>query len=126
MIKGFHHTGVKVSDMERSIAFYEKTFQLEVTRRTHISEDTELCFLSFPDSPGVSVELICEKQQAEPLGEGQVHHLAFRVSNIEEEMSRLKSSGLSFSTEAPIEVLGGLKVAFTTGPDDEILELVEE
>jgi lactoylglutathione lyase len=59
------------------------------------------------------------------LTEGIVNHLAFSVENVEEEMTRLKQLGVEFDNDIPRVVLGGVKIAFFTGPDGEVLELVE-
>lgn len=42
-----------------------------------------------------------------------------------EEIERLKRLGVSFLNDLPRVVLGEVKIAFFTGPDGEVLELVQ-
>lgn len=122
MIKHMEHTGIVVSDMERSLAFYQDILGLTLRRRAFVNDDVELAFLYFPNHPQTEVELICRPMEP---SEGLVNHLAFRVDDIEAELSRLRELGVTLSDETHIVILGDVKIAFFEGPDGEKLELVE-
>lgn len=123
MITKLEHVGILVTDMERSIDFYQKAFGLTLRHREWITEKVELSFLYHPNQENIEIELIGGKT-AETT-EGIVNHLAFSVDHIEEEITRLKQLGVNFDNETPRVVLGGVKIAFFTGPDGEVLELVQ-
>lgn len=123
MITKLEHVGIIVRDMDKSIEFYQKVLGLTLRQREWITEKVELAFLYYSNQQSMEVELIGGKL-AETT-EGIVNHLAFSVENIEEEMTRLKQLGVEFDNDIPRVVLGGVKIAFFTGPDGEVLELVE-
>jgi len=59
-----------------------------------------------PTSPESPVAKFIEKR-----GEG-VHHLCFRVENIEQELARLQAQGYRLINEAPVPGAHGCRVAF--------------
>jgi lactoylglutathione lyase len=123
VIKKLEHVGIIVTDMDKSLAFYQKVFNLVLRHRKQLNNTVELAFLHHPSQTDVEVELISGKI-AEHV-EGKVHHVAFRVENIEDELLRLKALGVELTDEKPRLVMGDVKIAFLKGPDGEILELVE-
>ncbi|GAA0367731.1 VOC family protein [Bacillus horti] len=130
MIKGIEHTAIMVSDMDRSLEFYEQVLGMTLRHREWLNEDVELAFLYYPKQQSslseAEIELVYEKGvDVHQLGEGLVNHLAFRVEDISETMGQLRELGIVFDEEEPIRVLGNVKIAFFSGPDGEILELVE-
>lgn len=124
MIKGLEHVAIMVSDMKRSIEFYQTVLGLTLRHREWLDDQVELAFLHYIDQPNIEIELVYEKG-TEVLREGQVNHVAFRVEQIKQEMERLRQHGIVFDEEEPLTVLGSIRIAFFTGPDGEILELVE-
>lgn len=59
-----------------------------------------------PTSPDSPIAKFIEKR-----GEG-IHHLCFRVDNIEEHLERLKAEGYRLVNEAPVPGAHGCRVAF--------------
>ncbi|MGC4376661.1 VOC family protein [Fictibacillus sp. Mic-4] len=124
MIKKLEHTGIMVSDMDRSLDFYQNVLGLKLRLREALNDEVELAFLAFPGEDAVEVELIGGRGVGEQ--EGRVNHLAFSVDNIEAELERLASFGVKLVDESPRSILNGtVKIAFFEGPDGEKLELVE-
>ncbi|WP_257346753.1 VOC family protein [Pseudalkalibacillus decolorationis] len=124
MITKLEHVGVVVSDMEKSLAFYQNIIGLQLRLREALNDKVELAFLSFPEQDSVEVELICGKKMNEQ--EGRVNHLAFTVDHLEVELERLVSLGVNLVDESPRSILNDkVKIAFFEGPDGEKLELVE-
>ncbi len=124
MIKKIEHIGIVVSNMDRSIHFYETVLGLSLRSRQFLNEQVELAFLSYPNHSNVEIELISDKGEIEV--EGKVNHLAFTVDNIEEEINRLNQLDVKMVDFEPRIVLKEhIKIAFFEGPDGEKLELVE-
>jgi lactoylglutathione lyase len=118
------HVGIKVKDMDESLAFYQNILGLELRNREWLTDSVELAFLYFPDQPSVEIELVYGGGYVE--NEGIVNHLAFTVENIEAELLRLKQAGIQLVDEEPRSILNDtVKIAFFQGPNGEKLELVE-
>lgn len=123
MIKRLEHVGILVTDMEKSLSFYQEVFDLVLRHREHLNDTVELAFLHHPSQADMEVELVSGRTVEH--SEGKVHHVAFRVENIEDELLRLKELGIALVDEKPRVVMESVKIAFLKGPDGEILELVE-
>jgi lactoylglutathione lyase len=123
-IKKLEHVGVMVSDLEVSIDFYEKVLGLDLLDRFAANESTGLAFLGDRASGQVIVELICGKVNTFP-DEGKVHHIAFTVDRIEEEIERLRSLKAHFINDDFATLANGSKYIFFKGPDGETLELFQ-
>lgn len=124
-IKKVEHVAIIVSDMEKSIEFYTKFFSFEVRQRGQ-NPRREMTFLSNPNQPGFEIELIRDLVPSGPYNEkGLVNHLAFTVDNIIEVMDFFKENGMEFHTETPNIAIDGAKTIFFSGPNQELLQLVE-
>jgi lactoylglutathione lyase len=126
MIRKLEHIGVRVSNMDRSIKFYQEVLGLELVGRSRANEQLELAFLSYPGTDNIQIELISRWSDDLPVA-GNVDHIAFTVSDIEAEVERLKSLGVKMIDEAPRElnISGIVKIAFFYGPDGEKLEFFQ-
>ncbi|MEC1525132.1 VOC family protein [Neobacillus niacini] len=123
-VKKLEHVGVMVSDMEVSIDFYQNVLGLDLLDRFAANETTGLAFLGNRESGQVIVELINGKDNLFP-DEGKVHHIAFTVDHIEEEMERLRKLKVYFANEEISTLANGSKYIFFKGPDGETLELFQ-
>lgn len=123
-VKKLEHVGVMVSDLEVSIDFYENVLGLDLLDRFAVNESTGLAFLGERASGQVIVELICGKDNTFP-DEGKVHHIAFTVDDIEEEIERLRKLKVHFTNEEISTLANGSKYIFFKGPDGETLELFQ-
>ena len=121
MIKKLEHIGVMVKDMDASFKFYTEIIGMELRDKVKLDEEVELGFLSFPGSDNIEIELISRGHDGMS-NEGKVHHIAFTVSDIEQEVERLKQHNVKLLDESPRVILNGIKIAFFFGPDDERLE----
>ncbi|KZE69433.1 hypothetical protein AWM68_03985 [Fictibacillus phosphorivorans] len=122
MITGIEHTGIMVSNMDDSIAFYTEVLGLKlIDRFDHTSVPVELAFLGVNEK--VLVELIAG-YTGEVTNEGKVHHIAFSVTNIEEKYEWLKEKGVGMKDKEITELPNG-KYFFFYGPDEESLEFFE-
>jgi lactoylglutathione lyase len=123
-VKKLEHVGVMVSDLEVSIDFYENVLGLDLLDRFAANEFTGLAFLGDRASGQVIVELICGEDNPFP-DEGKVHHIAFTVDHIEDEIDRLRKLKVHFTNEEISTLANGSKYIFFKGPDGETLELFQ-
>ena len=105
MIKAINHIGIAVSDLDKSVELFKKLFQTEDVHK-EIVEDQKVAVASF-NIGGVLFELTQPTSPESPIakhiekkGEG-IHHIAFEVSDIHEEMKRLQNEGFTLLSEQP-------------------------
>jgi catechol 2,3-dioxygenase-like lactoylglutathione lyase family enzyme len=144
-MRGLHHTGIIVSDLERSIGFYADVLGLQMwTEPSPVFDDPqlgealgvpgaalrvatfrvgddllELLEYSAPPSP------VDQPMPQNALGS---HHVALRVDDIEATHAELTAKGVRFlSPPQAIDegVLAGWRWAYFTDPDGITFELVE-
>lgn len=123
-VSKIEHIGIKVAQLEQSLTFYKEVIGLMLQDIVGEPGDgLRLAFLSFPGQTSVEIELIERVWDGLP-DEGKVSHVAFTVTGIEAEHSRiaaLKLPGLTgISTLA-----NGSRYFFFDGPDGEKLEFFE-
>jgi len=126
-VEGLGHVALSVKDIEASIAFYA-LLGLKVDKRDHVNRpdgsSAELAIISVGDC---ALELI-QPSNGVTTGAGCIPHLCFRVSGIEDVVASLEKKGVSTFVPGGVQtrkVFGGLKNIMLTGPDGELLELLE-
>jgi len=104
-MRKIEHIGIAVKDLSKSKKLYEsllgqKSYKSEVVE----SEGVTTLFFQIGES---KIELLQAANQDSPIakyiqkhGEG-IHHLAFEVENIEEEIERLQSEGFELIHQIP-------------------------
>lgn len=110
------HVGVAVEDIEAALALYRDTLGMPlVHRETVVEQGVDAALLDVGDT---HVELL------EPLGADTavgkflarrgpgLHHVAYRVSSIEQALSTLTAAGLRLIDERPRIGIRGSRVAF--------------
>lgn len=141
MIRGMHHVGVHVHDMDRMIQFYGEAFGFELVGEPFQWRDDE--FIDrIVDVPGSAargcmlragtcyMELFQYSAPApdsikplSPYDKGYTH-FCVDVTDIESEYTRLKSVGMTFSEPAPIDV-GHVKSIYGRDPEGNVIEIQE-
>jgi methylmalonyl-CoA/ethylmalonyl-CoA epimerase len=116
MIHKIDHIGIAVESIEKSLKFYEENLQLKCTNVEYIeSQRVMVAFLPLGESEIELLEGTDEtstiKKFIEKRGQG-IHHIAFKVDSLEEEITKLKALGLTFINENPSYGAGGAKIAF--------------
>ncbi|WP_158068819.1 VOC family protein [Domibacillus epiphyticus] len=120
------HTGIMVSNMDESIAFYEEIlgFTLRVKSKTATKE---IAFLSHDRLPGFEVELLLDLDPKHSYAEqGIVNHLAFSVDDYDQAMAELQRKGIPFLADQPTIGEGGRRAIRFAGPNKEVLQIVEK
>lgn len=115
MVDKFDHVGLAVNSTEETAALFSRLFGFEVTesraepeagfKSTLISKADVSFELIEPVGPQGMIQKFIEKRG------GGLHHISIRVSDLENEMGRLKALGVQFVGEEPAEV-GGCRVIF--------------
>lgn len=122
MIKKYLHTRFRVSDIDKSISFYQDVLGMEVIEQKTSPRGSKLVFLKFPD-------MDCELELCSFPDSGSVHvpedlvHLAFEVDDLEVCIEKLNAAGVPI-TEGPLETSNGTKFIFTEDPDKYEIELM--
>ncbi|MGH3244081.1 MAG: VOC family protein [Spirillospora sp.] len=115
------HLGLRVTDLERSLAFYTA---LGYTELGHVPETGfgSLTMLKLPDDPFVSLELVHDP--ARPVRDTTaVNHLVVQVDDLEATITDLATKGVA--AEPPTELEPGFKTSWLTDPDGYRIELVQ-
>jgi len=99
------HIGIAVQSLEKGNLLYELLLKTPPYKSEEVQ--SEGVITSFFRTGESKVELLVATHPESPIqkfidkkGEG-IHHIAFAVENIEEEIARLKQSGLQFIAETP-------------------------
>ncbi len=116
MFEKIDHVGIAVADLEKALAFYRDQLGLDF-KGTEEVEEQKVRVAFFPVGES-KIELLESTDPAGPVGkfiekkgEG-VHHLSFRVSDIEGKLKELKERGVALIDEQPRYGAGGAKIAF--------------
>ena len=125
------HVGVAVDDLDAAIALYEGTFRMPVAHRETVTEQGVEAVLL--DVGACHVELL--RPLADDTAVGKflakrgpgLHHVAYRVEDIESTLGRLRDSGVELIDSAPRTGIRNSRVAFLhpRATDGVLTELVE-
>lgn len=125
MIRKAEHVAIIVNDIEKSIKYYSDMFGFTLRLRGQ-NPRREMAFLKHDNQPGFEIELIFDLiPQGDYADKGIVNHLAFTVDNIQEAIHYYRDKGIVFHTKEPNNAIDGAKTIFFTGPNGELLQLVE-
>jgi lactoylglutathione lyase len=116
----YMHTTVYVSDMERSLGFYQGLLGLKLVRRSP-SGNGELAFLGEAGQP--NIELICHPGEEKPAYSG--FSLGFRVDSLKEGTAKLEQAGYPL-VRGPISPNPAVSFSFFHDPDGIEIQLVEQ
>jgi methylmalonyl-CoA/ethylmalonyl-CoA epimerase len=131
-MKKIEHIGIAVRDLSVSIPLFEKLLDTHCYKTEDVeSEQVKTAFFKKGESkielleaaaPGSVISKFIEKK-----GEG-MHHIAFEVDNIEEEIKRLVKEGFRLTNEKPKEGADNKMVCFLHPKDTNgvLIELVME
>ena len=140
-LKNYMHVGISVRDLEASIKFYTELLGFDLERRTQNSGAKVSRVVGIPNASlniailkkdNIYLELIDYqnedakkaihyKRQDEP---GLIH-IAFSFNDIDPVYNKIKSLGYEFSSAPMVTRESGHNIAYLKGPDNVIIELVE-
>jgi lactoylglutathione lyase len=118
------HTCYRITNPERSIAFYE-ALGLEKRRELPIREEAMNYFLGVPGKPDPELELTYNfGVDSYEIGTGY-GHIALTIENMAETLENLAAQGIE-PERPPYSIReGGSLLCFVRDPDDYRIELIE-
>jgi methylmalonyl-CoA/ethylmalonyl-CoA epimerase len=115
-VKGIHHLGVAVEDLDEAISSYERLLGAELEGRQKQDEQgVEAASLQVGDG---RVELLAALGPDTPVGRflakrgPGMHHVAYEVDDLPAELTRLEGDGAQLIDSTPRPGLFGMQVAF--------------
>ncbi len=131
MIIGIDHIAIAVIKLDEALQIYEKILGLKL-EKVKVAEDQKIRVAFFqvgetkmelvePTAPESTVAKFIERK-----GEG-IHHIALKVTNIEDLLRQLKEKGITLIDEKPRIGAEGGKIAFLhpKSLENVLIELVE-
>jgi len=115
---GLNHINLNVSDVQRSLRFYQEAFGLEVK----FWEGKRMVFLGSPGARDVIT--LCEVDESQPIGSGGVSHFGFALAGttgLDESVRQVERAGgrlLRRGEHAP-----GVPYAYFADPDGYVIEI---
>jgi len=129
-VKGIHHVGVAVRDLDEAIATYGRLFGAELEHRDTVSEQgVEAAAVRVGAS---RIELLAATDDDSPVGRflakrgPGMHHVAYEVDDLDAELAELDGQGIELIDHEPRRGFYGLRVAFVhpDAADGVLAELV--
>ncbi|MEV5896505.1 VOC family protein [Nonomuraea fuscirosea] len=115
------HLGLRVTDLDRSLAFYTAVGYAELGRVPETGFGS-LTMLKLPGDPYVSLELVHDP--ARPVKDiGAVNHLVIQVDDLHATIAGLAAKGVT--AEPPAELGPEFWTSWLTDPDGYRIELVQ-
>jgi catechol 2,3-dioxygenase-like lactoylglutathione lyase family enzyme len=138
MIRGIHHVGVHVRDLERMTKFYREAFGFEIVLEHSWKDDpvtdrvidvsgsaARMCMMRagtcYIELFQYSAPEPVSTRRLRPFDKGYTH-LCVDVTDIDEEYERLRGAGMTFGDRAPID-LGLVKTIYGYDPEGGLIEI---
>jgi methylmalonyl-CoA epimerase len=116
MLSAIDHIGVAVESIDDALALYRDALGMELVHRETVTEQgVEAVLLDVGDS---HVELLQPLSPETPVGKflarkgPGLHHVAYRVTDVEATLKALSQAGLRLIDEQPRTGIRGSRVAF--------------
>ena len=123
MVKKLLHTRYRVTDLEKTVAFYKEVLGLKELRRHTSGRGSQLVFLKAPQSEE-EIEL-CKFDQSGPVMVGpDLTHLAFEVDDLDKFAREAAAKGYPLS-DGPHRTKRGDAIAFVDAPEGYEIELIQ-
>ena len=131
-MKGIHHVGVAVRDLDEAIETYGRLFGAELEHRDTVSEHgVEAAAVRVGQS---RIELLAATDDDTPVGRflakrgPGMHHVAYEVDDLDAELAGLDEQGIELIDHEPRRGFYGMRVAFVhpDAADGVLAELVSD
>jgi lactoylglutathione lyase len=120
------HTCYRITDIDRSVAFYEALGFKEV-RRAPIRDEATNVFMNLPeDGAEPRLELTFNHGRTEPYDIGTGYgHIAITTPDLDETLARLSKQGIEPERPPYTVSEGGSRICFVRDPDEYRIEIIE-
>ncbi|HEX9667415.1 MAG TPA: VOC family protein [Thermodesulfobacteriota bacterium] len=125
LITGIDHVAIVVSDMDRSIEFYNEVLGLSILKDGRIEGGKKKSFLGTKDHTLIALTEDKKLNRDKAQIVESVAHVAFEVDDVEKASKTLKNKGISF-IEEKVEKDGKIKAYHFLDPDGLELEIYGE
>jgi methylmalonyl-CoA/ethylmalonyl-CoA epimerase len=131
-VRGIHHVGVAVRDLDEAIETYGRLFGAKLEHRdTMDDQGVEAAAVRVGES---RIELLAATGDDTPVGRflakrgPGMHHVAYQVDDLEAELAELDGQGVELIDHEPRAGFYGLRVAFVhpDAADGVLAELVSD
>ena len=116
VLRGVHHVGLAVPDLDEAISTYERLFGARLEHRGGVAADgVEAAFILVGES---RIELLAPTAEDSPVGRflakrgPGMHHVAYETDDVRSALDELAAAGAELIDDAPRPGLFGLEVAF--------------
>lgn len=124
-IVGYGHVAIKVSDLDRSLAFYADLMGFPEMMRLHNDDgSTWLVYLRITDDQFIEIFPGAESDRAPGWNANGVNHMCLAVEDMDETVAALKAKGVVFTKDVQLG-LDGNRQAWLEDPDGNRIELME-
>jgi methylmalonyl-CoA/ethylmalonyl-CoA epimerase len=132
IMKHIDHIGIAVKNIVTSVSIFEKLLNTSCYKKESVSSENVIT--AFFKTGETKIELLQDENEngvisrfIEKRGEG-IHHIAFEVENIYDEISRLKKEGFTILNEIPRKGADNKMVCFLhpKSSNSVLIELCEE
>jgi len=125
---GFDHFAITVSNLRRSIDFYQDILGFKVLGQL-IQDNGNFIIVYLDMGNGKILELFNFSEKGEPITSYNdknigMKHFAFKVDNVDEAYEYFKKEGVEFTME-PTNAEGGVRIAFFKDPDGILIEIIQ-
>jgi lactoylglutathione lyase len=117
------HFGLRVADLERSLAFYV-ALGYEVVGSVPETEIGHLTMLRLPDDEFVTIELVHDPSAQVAVGTG-LSHFVIKVESIDATISALAGAGIEADAPMSRDGSADFRTAWVVDPDGNRIELVQ-
>jgi methylmalonyl-CoA/ethylmalonyl-CoA epimerase len=115
-VRGIHHLGVAVADLDEALETYRRLFGASLEHRSTVADQGVDALSLLVGSS--RIELLSPTAEDSPVGRflssrgPGMHHVAYAVDDVEAALTALVHAGAELIDEAPRTGLFGLEVAF--------------
>ncbi|MCQ2336728.1 MAG: methylmalonyl-CoA epimerase [Paludibacteraceae bacterium] len=112
------HLGIAVPSIEAALPYYENVLGMKCYKTEEVADQkVKTAFLKVgevkiellePTSPESTIAKFIEKNG----GRGGMHHIAYKVSNIEEKLAEVEAKGAALIDKTPRPGADGMTIAF--------------
>jgi lactoylglutathione lyase len=119
------HVGLRVADLERSLAFYA-ALGYEVVGSVPATSLGDLTMIKLPDDPFVAIELVSRSYADTSSGWSGLSHFVVKVESMDTVVAELAAVGIH-PDEPPVSPDGSVEfwTAWIADPDGNRIELVQ-